>query len=102
MRCCDYKQTAATVAAVKEALGTVDILVNNAGITKDGMILNMKEEAFDAVMTPVKRGLQYESTCSPLFEKKRSGKIINIGSVSGLMGKRRPGNYSRPRQASSG
>ena len=91
----DFKQVAVTVDAVKHAMGTIDILVNNAGITKDGMILNMKEEAFDAVVdTGLKGAFNMIRHCSALFVKKRSGKIINISSVSGLMGNAGQANYS--------
>ena len=91
----DFKQVAVTVDAVKNAMGTIDILVNNAGITKDGMILNMKEEAFDAVLdTSLKGAFNMIRHCSPVFVKKRSGKIINISSVSGLMGNAGQANYS--------
>jgi 3-oxoacyl-[acyl-carrier protein] reductase len=91
----DFKQVADTVDAVKNAMGTIDILVNNAGITKDGMILNMKEEAFDSVLdTGLKGAFNMIRHCSAVFVKKRSGKIINISSVSGLMGNAGQANYS--------
>jgi 3-oxoacyl-[acyl-carrier protein] reductase len=91
----DFKEVADTVDAVKNAMGTIDILVNNAGITKDGMILNMKEEAFDSVLdTGLKGAFNMIRHCSAVFVKKRSGKIINISSVSGLMGNAGQANYS--------
>ncbi len=84
-----------TVDAVKSALGSVDILVNNAGVTKDGLILSMKEEAFDVVIdTNLKGAFNMIRHCAPIFLKKRSGKIINIASISGLIGNAGQANYS--------
>ena len=84
-----------TVDAVKSALGSVDILVNNAGVTKDGLILSMKEEAFDMVVdTNPKGAFNMIRHCAPIFLKKRSGKIINIASISGLIGNAGQANYS--------
>lgn len=91
----DFGQAKQTVEAVKAALGPVDILVNNAGITKDGLILSMKEESFDRVMdVNLKGAFNMIRHCAPMFVKKRSGKIINISSVAGLMGNAGQANYS--------
>lgn len=91
----DFDQAKQTVGAVKATLGPVDILVNNAGITKDGLILSMKEESFDRVMdVNLKGAFNMIRHCAPMFVKKRSGKIINISSVSGLMGNAGQANYS--------
>jgi 3-oxoacyl-[acyl-carrier protein] reductase len=91
----DYSQAGDAVRNIKDSFGTVDILVNNAGITKDSMILNMKEEAFDAVVDiSLKGAFNMIRHCSPIFLKKRSGKIINISSVSGLTGNAGQANYS--------
>ncbi len=91
----DFGAAKQTVDAVKNALGTVDILVNNAGITKDGLILSMKEESFDLVLdTNLKGAFNMIRHCSPIFVRKRGGKIINIASVSGLMGNAGQANYS--------
>ena len=85
----------ATVKAVTEALGAPDILVNNAGITKDSLLVTMEEEAFDAVVdTNLKGAFNMIKACGRSFIKKKYGKIINISSVSGLMGLAGQANYS--------
>lgn len=91
----DFMESKRTVAAVKAALGPVDILVNNAGITKDGLILSMKEEAFDRVMdVNLKGAFHMIRHCAPMFLAKRKGKIINITSVAGLSGNPGQANYA--------
>ena len=83
----DFGETKDTVAAVKADFGTVHILVNNAGITRDGLIPMMKEDAFDAVLdTNLKGAFNMIRHCAGLFLRNREGCIINISSVSGLMG----------------
>jgi len=84
-----------TVEAVKQAFGTVDILINNAGITHDGLILTMKEDAFDSVIdVNLKGAFNMIRHCAPIFLRKRSGKIINISSVAGVIGNAGQANYS--------
>ena len=84
-----------TAEAIAADYGRLDILVNNAGITKDGLILAMKEESFDAVLDiNLKGAFNMIKHCTPGFLKKKSGKIINISSVSGLMGNAGQANYS--------
>jgi len=91
----DFDAVKQTVDAVKNTLGLVDILVNNAGVTKDGLIISMKETAYDLVMdTNLKGAFNMIRHCCPMFIKKRSGKIINITSVSGLIGNAGQANYS--------
>ncbi|WP_312044858.1 3-oxoacyl-ACP reductase family protein, partial [Anaerotignum sp.] len=71
------------------------ILVNNAGITKDSLIPMMKVENFDSVVDTNLKGAFYMiKQAYPLFLKQKSGKIINISSVSGLMGNAGQSNYS--------
>jgi 3-oxoacyl-[acyl-carrier protein] reductase len=91
----DFEAAKKTVEAVKAALGPVDILVNNAGITKDGLVMAMKEEAFDEVVDVNLKGAfnMIRHVC-PMLIRKRYGKIINITSVSGLMGNPGQANYS--------
>jgi len=75
--------------------GTIDILINNAGVTRDGLIMTMKEEAFDSVIdVNLKGAFNMIRHCAPFFVKKRSGKIINISSVAGIMGNAGQVNYS--------
>ena len=91
----DFAAAKETVEAVKESLGTIDILVNNAGITRDGLIMSMKEDAFDAVLdTNLKGAFNMIRHCVSIFVKKRSGKIINVSSVAGIMGNAGQANYS--------
>ena len=81
-------------AAVK-AYGRVDILVNNAGITRDGLILSMKEEDFDAVLNTNLKGAFYLTRhLYSHFMRKRSGRILNISSVVGLHGNAGQANYA--------
>ncbi|MBA5851694.1 3-oxoacyl-[acyl-carrier-protein] reductase [Clostridium sp. cel8] len=78
-----------------EKFNTVDILVNNAGITKDGLILRMKEEDFDKVIeVNLKGAFNCIRHVAPIMLKKRSGKIINISSVVGITGNAGQANYS--------
>jgi len=91
----DFSAVKKTVDAVKEKLGPVDILVNNAGVAKDGLIMNMKEEAFDDVVgTNLKGAFNMIRHCSPMFVKRKSGKIINISSAAGLLGNPGQTNYA--------
>lgn len=91
----DFDQAKQTVQAVQKDFGGVDILVNNAGITRDGLVYTMKEADFDAVLdTNLKGAFNFIKHCYPIFVKKRAGKIINISSVSGLMGNGGQANYS--------
>lgn len=96
--CCDVavtKECAETVAKVIEDFGGVDILVNNAGITKDNLLVSMSEEEFDAVInTNLKGCFNMIKACSRNFIKKKSGKIINISSVSALLGTAGQCNYA--------
>lgn len=73
----------------------IDILVNNAGITRDDLLMRMKEESFDAVIdTNLKGTFNTIRHLSRYMLKQRSGKIINISSVSGILGNAGQANYS--------
>ena len=95
---CNVADSAAvneTVKAVTNDLGKIDILVNNAGITRDGLMLCMKDEDFDAVLdTNLKGAFNMIRACYSGFIRKKSGRIINISSVSGIMGNAGQANYS--------
>lgn len=85
----------AMVEKVVEAFGQIDILVNNAGITRDGLLMRMKEEDFDAVINTNLKGVFYcTKAVSKLMMKKRCGRIINMASVVGLMGNAGQANYA--------
>jgi 3-oxoacyl-[acyl-carrier protein] reductase len=83
------------IKSIEEELGTIDILVNNAGVTKDNLIIRMKEEDWDEVMSVNLKGtFLCTKAVSRIMMKKRYGKIINITSVVGIMGNIGQGNYS--------
>lgn len=80
---------------VKESFGAIDILVNNAGITRDGLLLRMKEEDFDKVLSVnLKGAFNCIRHISGIMVKQRSGKIINISSVVGITGNVGQANYA--------
>ena len=84
-----------TVKSIVSDFGGFEILVNNAGITKDNLLVMMEDEEFDAVIdTNLKGCFNMIKACSRTFIKKKYGKIINISSVSGLMGLAGQANYS--------
>jgi len=83
------------VAAVIEKFGTIDVLVNNAGITRDGLLVRMKEEDFDAVIAVNLKGTyNFFREVSPIMLKQRSGRIVSIASIVGLQGNAGQVNYS--------
>ncbi|MFH1084968.1 MAG: 3-oxoacyl-ACP reductase FabG, partial [Chloroflexota bacterium] len=83
------------VDAAVQAYGTVDILVNNAGITRDGLLMRMSEDDWDAVLdTNLKGAFQCVKAVQRVMLRKRSGRIINIGSISGLRGNAGQANYA--------
>ncbi|MBM6828051.1 3-oxoacyl-[acyl-carrier-protein] reductase [Anaerotignum lactatifermentans] len=91
----DAEQVAEVCKQILADFGSVDILVNNAGITKDKLVPMMKVPDFDSVVDTNLKGAFYMiKQFYPVFMKKRSGKIINISSVSGLMGNPGQTNYS--------
>ena len=76
-------------------LDNVTILVNNAGITRDGLILGMKEADFDAVInTNLKGTFNMTQACYRTFMKQKYGKIVNLASVSGMLGTAGQANYA--------
>lgn len=91
----DFVQCEEMVKNVLDTFGKVDILVNNAGITKDNIIMRMSEEDYDAVLnTNLKGTFNTIRHLSRSFLKNKSGKIINISSVSGVIGNAGQANYS--------
>ncbi len=95
---CNVGDSASVAETCKQILadfGGVDILVNNAGITRDNLVIRMSEADFDAVVDVNLKGAFYmiKNFYRPMM-KKRSGKIINISSVSGLFGNAGQTNYS--------
>ena len=91
----DYEACEASVKQIIAENGQIDILVNNAGITRDGLLMRMSEEDFDAVIdTNLKGAFQMIRFVSKYMLKKRSGRIINISSVSGVAGNAGQANYA--------
>jgi 3-oxoacyl-[acyl-carrier protein] reductase len=94
----DVSQPAAITEAVTKILaeaGRVDILVNNAGVTRDGLLVRMSEEDWDTVLdTNLKGAFLFTKALTRTFMKQRSGRIINMASVVGLMGNAGQCNYS--------
>lgn len=91
----DFQAVKDTVAGIKADLGTAQILINNAGITRDGLIATMKEADFDAVLdTNLKGAFHFIRHMAGQFIRSREGCIINIASVSGIMGNAGQSNYS--------
>jgi 3-oxoacyl-[acyl-carrier protein] reductase len=91
----DPQQAAASVAAVLDELGPVDILVNNAGITRDSILLRMKDEEFDDVIaTNLKGAFNLTRAVTRGMMKRRRGVILNISSVVGLTGNAGQANYA--------
>lgn len=91
----DYEVCGAMITALIKEYAHIDILVNNAGITRDGLLMKMSEEDFDAVInTNLKGCFNTIRHMSRYFLKQRAGKIINISSVSGILGNAGQANYS--------
>lgn len=92
---CDFAACEAMIKDIVKEYGHLDILVNNAGITKDGLIMKMKEEDFDSVLNVNLKGTFNTIRHSARqMLKQRSGKIINISSVSGILGNVGQANYA--------
>ncbi|MCM0760241.1 MULTISPECIES: 3-oxoacyl-[acyl-carrier-protein] reductase [Sporomusa] len=94
----DVADADAVDSLVKQAIdtyGKIDILVNNAGITRDSLLMRMKDEDWDAVMNTNLKGIFYcTKAVTKSMMKQRSGKIINMTSVVGLMGNAGQANYA--------
>ena len=91
----DFQAVETMMKTIVSKYGRLDILVNNAGITKDGLILKMSEEDFDKVVdTNLKGTFHTIRHASRQMIRQRSGRIINISSVSGVMGNPGQANYA--------
>ncbi len=91
----DFDRVKETAAKIKADFGGVHILVNNAGVTKDGLAAMMKEEDFDKVVdTNLKGAFNATRHFLPLFLRGKEGCIVNISSVSGLIGNAGQSNYA--------
>jgi len=91
----DSKQVTEVCDKIVADFGRVDILVNNAGITRDGLLLRMSDEDWDAVLgVNLKGAFLFTRTLSRTMLKQRSGVIVNIASIVGIMGNAGQANYS--------
>jgi 3-oxoacyl-[acyl-carrier protein] reductase len=95
---CDVSKAAEIEAAVEKAVGAfggLDILVNNAGITRDNLLLRIKEEDWDAVLdTNLKAPFLFAKAAGRHLLRSKAGRVINIASVAGLIGNAGQANYS--------
>jgi 3-oxoacyl-[acyl-carrier protein] reductase len=94
----DVSDTAAVSAAAEKILkdcGKVDILINNAGVTRDGLLMRMSDADWDAVLnTNLKGAFLFTKAFTRAFVKQRSGRIINVASIIGLIGNAGQANYA--------
>ena len=91
----DFEECQQMITAIIKEYKHIDILVNNAGITRDGLIMKMSEDEYDAVLdTNLKGAFNTIRHMSRYFLKQKSGRIINISSVSGILGNAGQANYS--------
>ena len=91
----DYEETENAMKALIAEYGRLDILVNNAGITKDGLLMKMSEADFDAVIDVNLKGTFHTiKVASRQMMKQRYGRIVNLSSVSGVIGNAGQANYS--------
>lgn len=95
---CNVADSSETKSVVKEIIkefGSVEILINNAGITRDGLMLRMSDEDYDLVLDiNLKGAFNMTKACYQGFMRKRYGRVINITSVSGILGNAGQANYS--------
>ena len=91
----DFEATGKMIQDMLEQFGHIDILVNNAGITKDNLVMKMTEEDFDNVIdTNLKGTFNTIKHMYRAFLKQRAGRIINLSSVSGVLGNAGQANYA--------
>ena len=91
----DFAETEAVVKQIHEDFGHIDILVNNAGITKDGLMLRMTEQQWDAVLNVnLTSAFNFIHALLPIMMRQRDGRIINMSSVVGVHGNAGQANYA--------
>lgn len=96
----DAKAVAAAAEKILSDARRVDILVNNAGVTKDGLLMRMSEEDWDVVLnTNLKGAFSLTKAFARSFLKQRSGRIINVASIIGLIGNAGQANYAASKAA---
>ena len=96
----EWEQAKGMVDAVLKEWGKIDILVNNAGITRDGLLMRMKEEDWNAVLQVNLTGTFYcAKAVLPSMSKQRNGRIVNIASIVGAIGNVGQANYAASKAA---
>lgn len=91
----NFDETHAVVEEIVKDFGRIDILVNNAGITKDGLMMRMSEQQWDAVIAVnLKSAFNFIHAVTPVMMRQKSGSIINMSSVVGVSGNAGQANYS--------
>ena len=91
----DFQETANIVTQIQQEFGSIDILVNNAGITRDGLMMRMTEQQWDAVISVnLKSAFNFIHACTPIMLRQKSGSIINMASVVGVHGNAGQANYA--------
>lgn len=91
----DFQETQRVVGEIAGTFGRIDVLVNNAGITRDGLMLRMSEEQWDAVIkVNLKSAFNFIHAAVPVMMRQRAGSIINMSSVVGLHGNVAQCNYA--------
>lgn len=91
----NFEETQKVVDQVKADFGSIDILVNNAGITKDGLMMRMSEQQWDAVIAVnLKSAFNFIHAVLPIMMRQRHGSIINMASVVGVHGNAGQANYA--------
>ena len=94
----EFEATQTVVDQVVKDFGRIDILVNNAGITKDGLVMRMSEQQWDAVIAVnMKSAFNFMHAVVPVMARQRSGSIINMASIAGQTGNPGQVNYSAPK-----
>ena len=90
-----FDETQSVVAEIEKEFGRIDILVNNAGITKDGLVMRMSEQQWDAVIdVNMKSAFNFLHAVVPVMARQRGGSIINMASIAGQTGNPGQVNYS--------
>lgn len=91
----NFDETHKVVEQVMEDFGRIDILINNAGITKDGLMMRMNEQQWDAVINVnLKSAFNFIHAVTPVMMRQKSGSIVNMSSVVGVSGNAGQSNYS--------
>lgn len=91
----NYNETMSVVDLILKDFGRIDVLINNAGITKDGLLMRMSEEQWDAVINVnLKSAFNFTKAVTPIMMKQKAGSIVNMSSVVGVSGNAGQANYA--------